>query len=106
MTHELITPQPAVIDVGSKFHEDGKGLIIEHAQDIPDEFISQLRGMKADSGSVREKEFMHVAAIPVSVHELWMRRDNYDCTKEDIRETVKKLRAEGLDAFLVTNKRV
>lgn len=98
--------QPAVHDVGGKFHEDGNGLVIEHAQEIPAEFISQLRGMKADSGSVREKEFMHVAAIPVVIHELWLRRDNYDCTKEDVRETVKKLKAEQLDGFIVTNKRI
>jgi hypothetical protein len=103
---ELIKPQPAVLDAGVAFHEDPTdGLIIEHVQDIPEEFVSQLRGMKADSGSVREKDFMHVASIPAVLHEKWL-REGYDCTKEDIRETVKKLRTEQLDAFIVTNKRV
>lgn len=102
---DLIKPQPRVLDVGSKFHEDGDGLVLEHAQEIPAEFISQLRGIKADSGSVREKEFMHVASIPVVIHEKWL-REGYDCTKEDIKETVKRLRMEQLDAFIVTNKRI
>jgi hypothetical protein len=100
-------PQPYVSDVDAVFHEDRTdGLIIEKRQDISDDFLSQLRGIKADSADQRERNFMHVAAVPVSVHELWMERDNYDCTKEDIRTTVKKLKAEGLDAFVVTNKRV
>ncbi len=102
---ELVRPQPPVLDVGGKFHEDSAGLVIEHAQEIPAEFISKLRGMKADSGSVREKEFMHVASIPVVIVEKWL-REGYDVHKEPVRETVKKLRNEQLDAFIVTNKRV
>jgi hypothetical protein len=102
-----MTEQPNVIEVTPSIHEDRTdGLIIAKRQEIPDEFISQLRGMKADSMGQREDNFMHVAAIPAFVHELWLSRDNYDCTKEDIRTSVKKLRAEGLDDFIVTNKRV
>lgn len=95
-----------IIDVHHDFHDDTSGLIIEKHQEIPEEFLSQLKGIKADSGSVREKNFMHVAAVPVAVHELWMKRDGYDCTREPIRETVRRLRKEQLDDFILTNKRI
>lgn len=98
--------QPTLNESASIFRENAlDGLHIEHVQDIPQEFVSQLKGMKADSGSVREKEFMHVASIPEVIHLKWL-KEGYDCTKEPIRETVKKLHREGLDAFHVTNKRI
>lgn len=97
-----------IIEATTDFHEirsePGK-LIFDHKQDIPDDFLSTLKRTKADSTDEREGEFMHVAAIPVVVHEKWL-REGFDCTKAPIRETVKKLKAEGLDAFLVTNKRI
>lgn len=97
-----------IIDTAVDFHEvrsePGK-LIFDYKQDIPADFISELKKTKASSTDEREGEFMHVAAIPVVVHEKWL-REGFDCTKAPIKETVKKLRAEGLDAFLVTNKRI
>ena len=73
-------------DVGSKFHEDTKGLVLEHAQEIPDSFVSMLRQMKADSGSVREKEFMHVGCIPVVFIESYLRK-GFNIFQEDVRES-------------------
>jgi hypothetical protein len=99
--------QNDIIDAQVAFHEDRTdGLVIEKSLYVPDNFISELKNAKVESTGKREGEFQHVAAIPDFVHEMWMQRDNYDCTKEDIRSTVKKLHAEGLDAFIVTNKRV
>jgi hypothetical protein len=96
------------LEVEHTLHIDdpAKGFLLERRQEIPDEFMSMLKGIKADSTDQREGEFMHVAAVPEEVANLWLLRDNYDILKEDIRTTVKKLRAEGLDAFIVTNKRV
>jgi hypothetical protein len=97
-----------IIDTTVDFHEvrsePGK-LIFDYKQDIPADFISDLKKTKIESTGKREGEFQHVAAIPVVVHEKWL-REGFDCTKADIKETVKKLHAEGLDAFLVTNKRI
>ncbi len=97
-----------LIEATTAFHEDPaapRTLIIDQQQEIPDDFISELKRQKADSTSVREGEFMHVASIPVLVHEKWL-REGYDCTKEPYRETLKKLRNEHLDAFIVTSKRI
>lgn len=90
------------------FHQDRvtNDLIIEKRQEIPEEFLSMLQGVKDDSTDQREGEFMLCASVPTDVHELWLARDNYDMLKEDIRTTLKKLRAEGLDKFITTNKRV
>ena len=99
---------PHIIDTHVDFHEvrsePGK-LVFDYKQDIPDDFLSVLNETKVESTNAREGEFMHVAAIPVVVHEKWL-REGFDCTKAPIKETVKKLKAEHLDAFLVTNKRV
>lgn len=94
-----------LIEHSSAFHEDADKLVLEKKQEIPDEFLSQLRGIKQDSTDQRENEFMHVASIPTLIHEKWL-REGYDCTREPVRETVKRLRREQLDAFIVTNKRI
>lgn len=105
----LANPDIRVYDVGDKFHSDHESgkekVVIEHAQEIPDSFVSMLRQMKADSGSVREKEFMHVASIPAII---WFKylREGFDIFKEPVRETCKRLVRDGLDSFVVTNKRV
>lgn len=94
-------------DVQQSIHEDPTdGLIIGTRQEVDDDFLSMLRGIRQDSTDQREGEFMLAASVPVFIHDLWMKRDNYDMTKEDIRTTLKKLRAENLDAFITTNKRV
>lgn len=97
-----------LIEATTDFHEDRSApgtLIIDQRQEVPDDFLSDLKKQKIDSDHVREKEFMHVASIPVLIHEKWV-KEGFDCTKEPIRETVKRLHAQGLDAFLVTNKRI
>ena len=97
--------KPSVYDVGHKFHDDPNGLLLETAQEIPQSFVSMLKGMKADSGSVRENEFMHVASIPVAIHHKWL-KEGYDCTTAPIKDTVRRLKQEQLDAFIVTNKSI
>lgn len=94
-------------EVQHSIHEDPTdGLFLTRTQEIPDDFMSMLRGIREDSTEQRENNFMLCASVPEEVANLWLLRDNYDITKEDIRTTLKKLRAEGLDAFITTNKRV
>lgn len=94
-------------DAGVAFHEGGhgEGVLIEHAQEIPESFVSMLRQMKADSGSVREKEFMHVGCIPTIFVEQ-MLREGFNVFQEPVKETCKRLISMGLDSFVVTNKRI
>lgn len=94
-------------DVGQQFHDGmhNEGVVIEHAQEIPDTFVSMLRQMKADSAAQREKEFMHVGSIPVIFVEKYL-REGFNIFQEPVRETCKRLLRDGLDAFVVTNKKI
>lgn len=94
-----------LLDSYTEFEDNADGLLIKRSQEIPEEFISDLKKQKIESTQQRERTFMHVASIPVIVHEKWL-KEGYDCTREPYRETIKRLHREGLDAFIVTNKRV
>lgn len=94
-----------ILDSFTDFEDNADGLLIKRQQEIPEDFLSDLKRQREDSTSVREREFMHVASIPVIVHEKWL-KEGYDCTKAPVRETLKRLREQGLDAFITTNKRV
>lgn len=100
--------QPKVIgsQIDFKQDESENKLIIVRSQEIPDDFRMENRKIREDSMSRPEGEFMHCARIPVEV--AWDLKENfgYDVWKEPIRETIKYLRAAGLDDFIVTNKRV
>ena len=79
--------------------------MIERYQEIPQEFIDGLQAERHESKHRRAGEFMRVASIPVSIVEKWD-REGYDVRSEPYRKTVAKLKAEGLDYFLTTDKDV
>lgn len=91
-------------EVRVDFHENSEGLIVEKSQTITDDFLKRLSDARFESTNKRAGEMHLAASVPTSVHELWLSRDNYDCTKEPIRKTIAKLKAEGLDAFIASNK--
>lgn len=94
-----------LLDSHTEFSENADGLLIKRQQEIPAEFISNLKKQKIESTGRREGIFMHVASIPVIVHEKWL-KEGFDCTRAPYKETLQRLHREGLDAFIVTNKRV
>jgi hypothetical protein len=96
---------PQVIDKLVGFEDNADGLLVTHSQFIPDDFISQLKRDKIDADHRPSNEMERVASIPVVVVEELMRQ-GYDVFKEPVRETIKKLRAMGLDAFITTSKRI
>lgn len=91
--------QDDVVDVSAD------GLLIKTAQEIPDDYVSWLKQKKIESKMQREGLFMHVAELPVGIVHRYL-TEGFDVFKEPIRETVKRLYRDGLDAFVVTNKRV
>jgi hypothetical protein len=100
-----MSSEPKLLDSFTVFDDNSEGLLINRKQEIPDDFVSDLKKQKIDSDHNRTGEFMHVASIPVIIHEKWL-REGYDCTRAPYRDTIKRLHAEGLDAFVVTNKRI
>lgn len=105
MQNTISRLQPTLHDARLDFHEDTAGLVIEHAQEIPESFVAMLRQMKADSAAQREREFMHVGSIPVVFVEKYL-RDGFNIFQEPVRETCKRLLRDGLDDFVVTRKRI
>lgn len=92
-------------DSDYKFDENSDGLVIERYQEIPKAFLDQLQQKRDASREAREKDYMHVASIPVEIVEKWM-REGFDFYNESAKAIVAKLKHENLDAFLVTKKAV
>lgn len=95
-----------IIDADYSFLDgDFGGLAIEHKQEIPQTFLDRLRDARNGSTGRRMGDFERVASIPVVVYEKWL-REGYDAQKEPIQKTLAKLRAEHLDYFITTDKRI
>lgn len=87
-------------------HTDGKPkLIIRHDQDIPDDWIAQLKADKIDPDHKPCGEWLHFATIPNVVYEK-MIKAGVDPDHASAKEIVRWLRNEQLDALITTNKRV
>ncbi len=87
------------------FKDNADGLLIEHTQEIPDEFLESLRIKRDASLSTPEGEFMHVASIPEVLVDEW-RRQGFDILTAPVRDIVARLKKHDLDKFLATAKRV
>ena len=103
MTHD----DTNLIGINTQFIQDGDTVVRKHTQEIPTQFVDQLKAERDNSSSVREGEFMKVASIPTVIVEKWM-REGFNIFDKNIngKEIVKRLKAENLDAFLTTDKRV
>lgn len=103
--------QPKVIDTLVSFDEDhsnsadGPKLIIKHEQNIPDEFVSQLKRDKIDTLHTKMGDFYRVATIPLAIVEKWDRA-GFHIEEHSAHEIMAQLRKEDLDAFITTNKRI
>lgn len=95
-----------IIDSTYDFHDGDYGsLVIEHKQEIEQSFLDRLREARNGSTSAPAGEFHLAASVPAVVYERWL-REGYDMSKEPIHKTLAKLRAEHLDGFIATNKRL
>lgn len=80
-------------------------LVIKRSQHITQEFLDDLKEARFQSTQAPAANYHKVASIPAALHEAWLRQ-GYDCTKEPIKNTLKRLKAEHLDAFIATEKRL
>src|SRR5215475_8445640 len=88
-------------------HHHGKQdtLVMKHEQIIPAQFLDDCIEKRNESGKHRERELMLAAEIPVVIVEKWL-REGYDVFKEPVRKSLQRLRDQGLDYCITTNKRV
>jgi hypothetical protein len=80
-------------------------LIIEHTQEIPDEYLDSLRVQKAETIGTPMGELHKVASIPTNWVEEWQ-REGFDIMKESVQDILKRLRQKQLDVFITTTKRI
>ena len=90
-------------DIDLDFKEEGDNLIIQKQQTITDEYIQSLKDARFESKNRPAGNYHRAASIPVILHEKWL-KEGYDCTQEPVRKTVARLKAEGLDYFVTTDK--
>lgn len=99
---------PHVIDQLISFHDGmdtSSQLTIERAQEIPTSFLDALAEKRKASSGAPAGDFHQVASIPTIIYEKWL-REGYDAGQEPISKTLARLRAESLDYFITTDKRI
>lgn len=98
---------PILVGTDTQFGVDVDGLHRKHTQEIPQSFLDDIKDQRNASLDRREGDYMSVAQIPVVIVEKWM-REGFDIMtgEHSAADIVKKLKAENLDAFLTTDKRV
>lgn len=94
-----------LLDVSATLRPHLDGAVIHRQQVIPGHFLDRLADARLNSTNVREREYMHVASIPVALVESWQ-RDGFDVYTAPVKEIVARLKRENLGAFLATRKEV
>lgn len=92
-------------DLKIDFDENVDGLVIQKSQNIPQEYLDSLKDQRFESRHRPAGDYMRVASIPVVVIEKWM-KEGFDFYNEPASKIVAKLKSEGLDGFLTTDKAV
>lgn len=94
-----------LIDVHTTFGSNADGLFQEHSQVIPQDFLDALKSERFAKAAVRAGDLERTTSVPTFVYELWQRQGR-DPWRASAREIIKWLKADGLDAFIATPKRV
>lgn len=102
-----MTDKVNLVGTSTDFGCDADGVFMKNTQEISTSFLDSLAQQRNEMSGKREDDFMRVASIPVVVVEKWM-REGFDIMsgEHSAAEIVKRLRAENLEAFLTTDKRV
>lgn len=85
------------------FEENCEGLLIKQSQDIPDDYLSELRNERAESLHTPTGEFHRVASIPMLLVNKW-KAEGFDIYREPIEAIIARLKKEALDGFITSNK--
>lgn len=80
-------------------------LVIVRSQDIPDDFVSDLKAQKIDPDHNRMGEFHHFARVPTVFIEQMM-KDGMDFNRASVKDICEWLKKKQLDAFIVSNKKL
>ena len=84
------------------FDADGR-LILKREQAISQAFIDELRDFKHETGRNRTRTHHKVASIPAIFVDKF-KRDGFDVFREKPKAVLAYLRAQGLEAFITTER--
>ena len=86
-------------------HSDDQ-LVLQHAQEIPEDWRTMLARMKREAWeNRRNSEHIRVASVPVIFIHKWL-QEGFNAYQEPVQEVVKRLQRDDLTEFLATEKRV
>lgn len=102
----MITKNPTLIQSETDFLIGSDGMTTrKHTQAISQSFLDDLKDSRNESSNRPMGEFHRVASIPTAVVEKWL-REGFNIWEASGPEIVKRLKAENLDAFMATEKRI
>ncbi|MGO4172510.1 hypothetical protein [Bosea sp. TAF32] len=96
------------IEEQTHFHDgDEKGsLIIENTQEITQDHLDFLKDIRNEQAGRRYGEGYTVqVSVPKAIYNKWM-REGFDMQKEGAERTKARLRAEGLDCFIIDHRNI
>lgn len=90
-----------LIDKLVSFEDAGHGnaFAIKHTQELPEDWLSKLK-RKVLPTMWASNEYEKLFSVPTAVIEEWG-RNGFDFYRMSDAEVARKLRADGLDAFIV-----
>jgi hypothetical protein len=96
--------QENFIESGFGIKENTDGLLIQTYQEIPTEFVDGLKAERFHNSQARFKgEYHRAASIPQAIVDKWI-RDGFDFWNASVPTCIAKLKAEGLDYFITSDK--
>ena len=102
-----MTDKIKLAGVQHDYHEDSGGLLNKRTQHISQSFLDDIKEQRNQSAGRREGDYMRVASIPTVIVEKWMSEGfNIFDQNVDGKDIIKRLKAEGLEAFLTTEKSI
>lgn len=95
---QIIDPRVEFLDGDST-----NPFVVKKTQEIPQEFLDAVKDAKFATSNAPMGNYHRAASIPTVIHEKWL-REGFDCTQAPLKETLARLRREGLEAFITTTK--
>ena len=99
---------PKLHDVSADLVFGAGEAAIKRVQSIPQAFLDDCKANRDfDFAPGKQPDSVTVARVPVAVAERWL-REGFNIYSPDVddRAIVRRLRAQGLDHFITTNRRV
>lgn len=85
--------------------ENVEGLFTAHTQEISTKFLTALKETRADLSSQVSGDLLRLFSIPAIFVHKWL-KEGFDIMRESEKAIERRLKAEGLDHFIATDKQI